>query len=78
MDRTNLARTSTYSPTLPESGVFAAVARATPVGAHAKIASDARKEDSPIGDEHPARLALYEALCVLANAAARLSQGGVR
>jgi hypothetical protein len=61
MSNQNVAHT--YSPTEPESGVFAAAQ---------KVAPEPVNADSQIGDEHSARLALYEALCVLANAASRL------
>jgi hypothetical protein len=55
----------TYSPTEPESGTFA-VARKLPL--------DDREDDSRSGGEM-AREALYTALVVLANAAARLERG---
>jgi hypothetical protein len=55
-----LARTSPYSPTEPESGVFAAAPKAT--------------TDS-LEDLRQAREAIYAALIVLANAASRLGGG---
>ena len=60
MNRSNLARTSTYSPTEPESGVFAAAPK---------------QSDEPTEDLRAAREALYSALITLANAAARLGGG---
>jgi hypothetical protein len=62
--RSNMSNVAhTYSHTEPESGVFAAAR---------KVAPEPISEDSPIGDDRSARLALYEALCVLANAASKL------
>ena len=78
MDKSNLARTSTYSPTDPESGKFVAAPRVTPVDSREIVGHQTPAEDSRDGEASAARLALMEALCVLARAAARLSHGGVR
>jgi hypothetical protein len=76
MSKSNVAHT--YSPTEElESGTFPAAPRVSPVDAQ-KVGPEAPAEDSRDGDANAARLALYEALCVLARAAARLSHGGVR
>jgi hypothetical protein len=75
MDSSRLARTSQYSPTgEPESATFAAAGRA--FGSRSEVGHEASADDPRAGDE-TARLALCEALCVLANAAARL-EGGAR
>jgi len=76
MDRTNLAHR--YSPVEPESGVFVAAPRGRPVDSREIVGPKAPAEDPRSGDDSHARLALYEALCVLARCAARISHGGVR
>lgn len=69
---------SPVEPAEAESGTFVAAPRVNPADARAEVGPKARPEDSRVGDETAVRLALLEALCVLARAAALLSQGGVR
>jgi hypothetical protein len=68
MSNQNVAHT--YSPTEPESGVFPA---AKPLG---RSSHDEKFSIDPAQIDGAARLALFEAICILARAASRCTEVG--